>query len=128
MKKRFVFIVLGVFIALSSTLHAQNKNTKTEASIGGKKTGVITKSALITAAKIDVSTTTKTVASFEMTYKTAAGVVTLSSNSKNFTTEMKTAINGFSTPTKVTFQNIMVYENTTPDRKERIEPITISVE
>ncbi len=128
MKKTVSLIIMVLFVAFSAQLNAQvEKNRKAEASIAAKKNGSVTKSAIISAGKIDISTPSKTIASFEMTYKTSAGVQTLTSNSKNLTTEMKNVINGFKLQTPITFQNIMIYENSTPDRKERIEPITITV-
>lgn len=129
MKKTVSLVLMFLFVAFSLQLNAQvDKNRKTEASIASKKSGNISKSAIISAGKIDISTASKTIASFDMTFKSGSGVQTLTSNSKNFTTEMKNAINGFKLSTPVTFQNIMIYENSTPDRKERIEPITLIIE
>lgn len=130
MKKSIIFILFGLFLSFTVQVNGQavDNGGKTTANIAGKKDGRTSKSSVVNAGKINLSNSSKSIASFEMTYKGANGTITLTSNSKNLTTEMKNAINGFTQPTKITFQNIMIYENSTPDRKERIEPFSLNLE
>lgn len=130
MKNSILFILVSIFLSFAVQVNGQaaDNSGKTTANIAGKKDGRTTKATVVNAGKINLSNSSKSIASFEMTYKAANGTIILTSNSKNLTPEMKNAINGFTQSTKITFQNIMIYENSTPDRKERIEPFSLSIE
>ncbi|MGI6320607.1 MAG: hypothetical protein ACOXZK_06555 [Bacteroidales bacterium] len=126
MKNKAFYIFLGIML-IGLTSFAQFSRA-TQVTIAGAKSGNLTKSKVVNAGELVISDRAKTISSFEMSFKSSSGVVVYTSNNKKLTQEMKNAINGIKFPTKVTFRNIMAHTNANPDRKERLQEFTITVQ
>jgi hypothetical protein len=106
MKKLMIVTVMFFVSFVAANAYGQISNVLA-ANIGGKTNGaIISKNALVAAAKISLNNTTKKVISFRMIYKKDNQNRELLSNSENLTPEMTAAINGLVAGTAVNFVKI----------------------
>lgn len=125
MKKTIQLMVISLFLFGSIGVFAQQKQEAPKCSIGGKTTGSIKKTDLVSAGKINVVVTTKKVTSFIL----VIGTTEYTSNSNMLTTEMKNAINAITKPTKITFTKIVAIETNRQNApNERADDLKLSVE
>jgi len=126
-----MMVTVMIFVSLvAGNTYGQAQKSLTP-SIGGKSDGTtVTKSAMVTAGKIVLNSTTKKVSFFMMSYtNNQQQRMELTSNSENLTTEMKTAINGLSAGAKIQFTKIackpIMDQNAAP---ERVGQFTITIQ
>jgi hypothetical protein len=128
--KKLMIVTVMIFVSLvAGNTYGQTQKAFIP-SIGGKSEGAtISKSAMVSAGKIVLNSTTKKVSFFMMSYMNKLQRVELTSNSENLTTEMKTAINGLSAGAKIQFTKIACKPATDQNAApERVGQFTITIQ
>ncbi len=129
--KKILIVTLMIFASfVAENTYGQVQNALTP-SIGGKSDGTsMTKTALMTAGKIVLNSSTKKVSFFMMCYTNSQQHrMELTSNSENLTPEMKTAINGLASGARVLFTKIACKRtNDNNAAPERVGQFTITIQ
>lgn len=112
MKKTILIMTIGIFLFGNIGLFAQKISKMPQASVGGKTSGSISKTELLTTGKLSLNLTTKKIYSFVLVvnnveYPNPSGYL--------FNDAVKAAINGIRKNTEITFSKITVSQVNDPN-------------